>query len=570
MQNPLHQLQKLDISALSSFDEFSNVMKLLSQVDNPEFVKQIEQKLKDNLAFREFQKERERENSPRLAEARSGWLAELVAQKRQATQRSERVQAGQNNLNFTNVQMLSAVYSQILNEQGVEGLIRSFETHLKQLDFSDPEKAVVDFGKHTNAFLATVANSDVEIPPEKQQEILNAGEKVVKELENNNAGRETIVTAQIHTENLKFVLNNRESAREIFDFNKLDENGFPTIKETTNIDSYVAFMRDFGTIYKKGTPEQQAEIQRLQENNGFSVVEAEKEWQKRKAIFDDWKMNRGLQAFSSILKRFYETAQTYEDENLKGVFSQKDFNEMFNFTVESIFAMNNPTQAIAMLKQQVRRYGEEVNVLGFQFQDFGLYFANAQRVMKSENISFADFVQSDEGQKFKVALQVLNSSLVKNVVNLDRQEALTLMEELGIKRDWANSALDAYQELKQHHPALLNSLQNEMHALTEHELYILDNKGLGVSLLMKTKNEYFELVSKNPDWRGTAPIHNEKQELDVAENNAESAKLGFDEDLSYKINKDEIALFTTETTNTFQNNQVVHPESILKKYKSSI
>lgn len=82
------------------------------------------------------------------------------------------------------------------------------------------------------------------------------------------------------------------------------------------------------------------------------------------------------------------------------------------------------------------------------------------------------------------------------------------------------------------------------------------------------------MQADNPDWKSelnelVADQADKQKERYVAEKNNRDNSENLDEEPSYQLNKDEIALFTTETTNTFHNNQVKQSEES-HNYKPSI
>lgn len=569
MQNPLQKLLAFDISALSLPDEFSNVMKLLSQVDNPEFVKQIEQKLKDNLAFREFQKERERENSSRLAEAGSGRLAELVAQKRQAAQRSERVQAVQNNLIFANYQLISAAFSELLATQGVAAFVAAASQQFEQIQAQfeqNPKAATQAFVNTATAVVETQIQHGKPLSDKQTAELAATMSSAAHTAEQSPhlspQEKERIDAARIYAEIASYDPNLAKSLLK-WEKGKLvrDENGLPQWKKPPTSEQALLLNELLAQKYDPNTPIGKAylaEMQHKHPHNYQEIMESSREKENqflaKNAIFN--------------LAQFYQSSMNGVKNGKPFKIEQRLFNGILSQAISR--TLNESSEGLESLKMQLKAIkqggGDEsrFSPLQSQFEQFGLYYANAQRIMKEKGMSFEQFLMSKDGDQFGLARQLLNTDFIKLIAKQERNVALDLLKELGADETQALVVLKAYTEVADK-PQVFQHLDKKARkdygGMGKQAEYEISADGISQKLDRHQQKSLNALQADNPDWRKDVESlvkadYVEEDERKVIENRFEISKLDFDESF-IATTKEKAEKFLVETTATFQNRQQV-------------
>lgn len=569
MQNPLHQLQKLDISALSSFDEFSNVMKLLSQVDNPEFVKQIEQKLKDNLVFREFQKERERENSPHLAEAGSRRLAELVAQKR--LEKSKNQTQSHHLQHIQQMQILANHYGELLASGQFGVFLQTFEKNLQQAVQSGDLNAI---STHSMAVASAYVKQGKPQPNEniaQQMQVLSKSaegqpERVKKEVAKN-----------------AFVVNIAMSTPDLLQKAMVtDKNGNltvpPQIKDKKQFEIASKLLQQRYDGKSPQAIEYQKALKKLNPEEWQSIYQKEKQMIEEGSI--RWGMYLQNQQKDQALENRSHIRVKAADVNqqMDKLFSQILNSPYHQSEQEKIDVFIQQIDAIKAQRNNVR----EDNLLNTQFEQFSLYYANAQKQMEKLNIAdFASFLISPEANKFGIARQLLNQEWLHKITEFEPAERNRLFVALGIEPIYRDVVLKAVNEIKDN-PEIKQYLSDQVkrdYSNGKSNRFFAQKSGISFeqdgSIVQKLnrsqQKDFDELQVNNADWKrelnelvAVQRLELEKQQ--VVENNSRDAKDNLDENISYQV---KIALFTTETTKTFQNNQKVENTGS-QNYKSSI
>lgn len=572
MQNPIHQLQKLDISALSSFDEFSNVMKLLSQVDNSEFVKQIEQKLKDNLAFREFQKERERENLPRLVEAGSRRLAELVVQKR--LEKSKNQTQSHHLQHIQQMQILANHYGELLASGQFGVFLQTFEKNLQQAVQSGDLNAI---STHSMAVASAYVKQGKQQPNEniaQQMQVLSKSaegqpERVKKEVAKN-----------------AFVVNIAMSTPDLLQKAMVtDKNGNltvpPQIKDKKQFEIASKLLQQRYDGKSPQAIEYQKALKKLYPEEWQSIYQKEKQMIEEGSI--RWGMYLQNQQKDQALENRSHIRVKAADVNqqMDKLFSQILNSPYHQSEQEKIDVFIQQIDAIKAQKNNVR----EDNLMNTQFEQFSLYYANAQKQMEKLNIAdFTSFLTTPEANKFGIARQLLNQEWLHKITEFEPAERNRLFSALGIEPIYRDVVLKAVNEIKDN-PEIKQYISDQAkrdYSNGKNNRLFAPKSGISFeqdgSIVQKLnrnqQKDFDELQVNNADWKraldelvAVQRLELEKQQ--VVENNSRDAKDSLDEDMSYQVNKVEIALFTTETTKTFQNNQRVENTGS-QNYKSSI
>lgn len=152
----------------------------------------------------------------------------------------------------------------------------------------------------------------------------------------------------------------------------------------------------------------------------------------------------------------FNLAQFYQS-SMNGVKNGKPFKieqRLFNGILSQAISrtLNEPNEGLESLKMQlkaIKQGGDEsrFSPLQSQFEQFGLYYANAQRIMKEKGMSFEQFLMSKDGDQFGLARQLLNTDFIKLIAKQERNVALDLLKELGADETQALVVLKAYTDV---------------------------------------------------------------------------------------------------------------------------
>lgn len=201
---------------------------------------------------------------------------------------------------------------------------------------------------------------------------------------------------------------------------------------------------------------------------------------------------------------FYQTS-LQSDKKLK--IEQQFFNAILSNAVDK--TLKEPSEGVESLKMQLREIKVGIDESRFsplqsQFEQFGLYYMNAQRLMQEKNLTFDQFLMSKDGDRFGLARQLLNTGFIKEIAKLEQDAAVDLLKELGANQTQALIVLKAYQEIKDN-PAVFEYLaqkaKKDYGGLAKQAEYEISAEGITQKLDFNQRYSQQELLKNNPEWQ---------------------------------------------------------------------
>lgn len=552
MQTPLQQLQQLDISTLSTFQDFANVMKQLNQIENPEIVQHVKQQLANNPNFQRFQQEtQQKPESPRESSA-SSRLAALMAEKKvekaSKVQANRQQQAVQNGLNFTNYHAMAAAFNEILNIQGSAGLNQVYIETLEKINFSHLQQGLTQFEQVNRATQDAILNADKTPEPlssAEQAKRNKTQEKVIKKAEEHHAEPQQIAKMQFQMGFTNFIQDHPTLARILFHPKKRDENGNPEIKQGIKARDFLVFREKMDEIYgEQPNSNTLKELDaRYGEGNGRKV------WEERKMAYQQYLALYSIESIVDIVESLKKGAKN-SDAPIK--VKRKELDQLFDIAFKDAFTKLNGKNENMIVDNAIRQLqtikgqtsGQEFNVVNMEFEQFGLYYANSQKIMAEKGLSFAEFLQTKDADKFGVARQLLASELIKQVDKLSPEQGERFLKELGVDVSLGKVALQAYREIKGDKEIML---QVQAKANKDYRggisliswgvaEYHFSKDGVEMKLDLKQEREREQMERDNPNWKDELVLDeiaqkNGKFEKDVEEKTTKHNQSDLSEDM---------------------------------------
>lgn len=585
-QNKIQQkLLSFDISSLSSNDDFSKVFELLSQIEDKDFIQYIQQKLENNLAFKDFAK-----NQPDLVSSLnrennlSFRLAGLVSERQKESNLKATSSIGSRTVLQQQIQNI------IFGGAYIEGIKQAFD-----LDFSFGLKTSnellqkllsqgnLEDGLNVGATsLENILSSPDKIPD--NQEAIARNQNLVNKIAvgfSQQGNTESATKAAIQSEIYSILLNHPilgEQLNKTLNFNALKHNSKENIfKDSCSLEETVKTVKLFG---KK----ENLESLRNDYIKDFGKEEGEKKFKEVK---------------ESIQKKFEIDLFKLTNEHLKIVkeTSLNDLNSSLSCLidgVENIYQNLSPEEKIKKIIEITKNSLTELEADGFfgvmyqQFESLALFYTNAQREMEEnpdKYPSFIDFLNSEEGNK-GAGKELINNEFIQKIINLREFDKLSgtkfeeeLLIALGIPKYLANKAIEANQLLKseadQKGIDLSEILISNSNKKIEFSEFHLDDGSSGRShdYSSKLADEEDELRKKNPDWKEKLEqeYNSRKNEQDHNSESLENVQNENDfliED-NQQIKKEEVEISLFETTERFDTNRSIVPDEA-ERYKYSI
>lgn len=584
-QNKIQQkLLSFDISSLASNDDFSKVFELLSQIEDKDFIQYIQQKLENNLAFKDFAK-----NQPDLVSSLnrennlSSRLAGLVSER----QKDSNLKSTSSIASRTVLQQ--QIQNIILGGEYIEGIKQAFD-----LDFS--------FGlKTSNELLqkllnqgnlkdglnvgATSLENITSAPPEKiseNQKALATGQNFTNQIAikaSQQGNVESATKAAIQSGAYSILLNHPilgEQLNKTLNFNALNHDSKENIfKDSCTLEEAVKTVKLFGN-------EETLESLRNKYIKDFGKEEGEKQFKIVK---------------ESIQKKFESDLFKLTNDHLKNEkeISLNDLNSSFSCLidgVENIYQNLSPEEKIKKIIEITKDSLTELEADGFwgimnrQFESLALFYTNAQREMEEnpdKYPSFIDFLNSEEGNK-GAGKELINNELIQKIINLREFDKLSgtkyeeeLLIALGVPKYLANKAIEANQLLKSEADQKGINLSeilisNSNKKIKFYEFDLGDGlSGRSHDYSSKLADEEDELRKKNPDWQEKLEQEYNSQKNEQAHNSESLEKTQNKNDFltegNQQIKEVEISLF--ETTERFVTNRSTVSDEA-ERYKHSI
>lgn len=586
-QTTLQQkLLAFDISALSSNDDFTKLFELLAQIEDKGFIQRIQQKLDNNLAFKDFAKMQpdvvqhlNRENN------HSSRLAGLVSEKQKNSLKSTSI-IGNRTILQQQIQNI------IFGGAYIEGIKQAFD-----LDFSFGLKTsnellqnLLNQGnlKDGSNILATIMEKALKSP----EEIANHPEKIAESKQLaaqmsakafKKGDKKTAFAAAMSSE-MFAILENDPTVGEQFN----QTINIETLKN--NSDSKINIFKDSCSL------EEAVETVKL-----FGKEENLKELKEK--FLHEFE-NDGEANFNQVRKtmqeRFKQDLIEFASQKiLNQQLTIKEFDAKISTLLDGIHHIYNDEDDIfkstEITLDTIKEISDQWETNGFaqiiyeQFSSISLYYVNAKREMEEnpeKYPSFIDFFNSEAGQKGS-GKEFLDNPLIKQFMFLRKIDEIsgTSYEEelrvmLRIPEHLLNTAIEANKllakEMAQKGLELSDLNTNNENKITIYEMLIEDENTVEKKLSFdeRTEQENVELQAKNPDWEDKLKQKYNSQKNEQAHNSESLKSVRDNADISLteddqQIKKEEVKVSLFEITESFSTNRNPSPDKV-QQYAHSI
>lgn len=547
------KIAEIDLDNLQTENDFVQFFQLLNQVKDNDFLAQIERKLKNNPVFEKFKQDKSELDLNLLrTQSISARLAELKADKVERKSQYNRQQAANNLQQVANQQaMIISMLSEFKDENGwidIKGLVNKIG--------NEPLK------------FETAIKIAEEMPSEQREKEANNLGKTLSQNQNNTLTPQEQNIAKINLAATFVELKNE---------GKMDRN----------------LARDFSELHemigKGDVGKIKSKIEEMADK--YPDIHYFQQWKKDAQNIENLDLTNLRNQVSDNMAEFTRFQESMLPENTRG--NTKLTMSLYDTSVEvnKIFrqTMGLPTESkggffslegefiekrIENLKKVFERNTENntVNPTELLFNDLtSLLTQKHQNDLKELGINGLIEKLNNQGkeklnQDESVLLNLLSSPLLDTLSAYYRSysdktfDVVNIISGQGkISKEQFDVIMKLRSEISPENLAKLKEWK-ELEVLKESYYQFSKDKDGNIivdrKLHQNIKEERLKLGS---------------DEQKIVENKEKNNLNSLDEDISYQVNKVEIALFATETTKTFNNNQQIkHTEEVSQHYKPSI